>query len=160
MPAHLPNDYTVKEIKEIWGVRCTPSPPRPNSIILRTCLPPLTLARGKHANLSKMSPLERGKTLVKTSTEYIVFGDFVCLEPYVFATTAYWVPLATIVKDVTRTKAELEIEIFEGNLARWPRCARTRWRNSRRRSSSRRWTSGWPGRLLRSLYTSSKKRSL
>ena len=47
----------------------------------------MTLARGKHANLSKMSPLERGKTLVKTSTEYIVFGDFVCLEPYVFATT-------------------------------------------------------------------------
>ena len=55
----------------------------------------MTLARGKHANLSKMSPLERGKTLVKTSTEYIVFGDFVCLEPYVFAMTAYWVPLAT-----------------------------------------------------------------
>ena len=34
-----------------------------------------------------------------------------------FATTAYWVMLATMVKDVTRRKAELEIEIFEGNLA-------------------------------------------
>ena len=48
-----------------------------------------------------------------------MLGDFVCLEPYVVATTAYWVPLATMIKDVTRKKAEGEIviEIFEGNLA-------------------------------------------
>ena len=50
-------------------------------------------------------------------SEYIVFGDFVCQSPYVYATTAYWVPLSKLIKDVTKAKAVVEIEIFEGNLA-------------------------------------------
>ena len=59
-----------------------------------------------------MSPLGRGKTLVETSSEYVVFGDFVRLEPYVFATMAYWVPLTTMIEDVKRKKAEDYIDIF------------------------------------------------
>ena len=35
--------------------------------------------------------------------------------------TAYWVPLSKLIKDVTRAKAVVEIEIFEGNLASAPR---------------------------------------
>jgi hypothetical protein len=46
-----------------------------------------------------------------------VFGDFVSHSPYVYAMTAYWVPLSKLIKDVTRAKAVDEIEIFEGNLA-------------------------------------------
>ena len=36
--------------------------------------------------------------------------------PYFFNTTAYWVTLSKMVKDVKKQKAEAEIEIFEGNL--------------------------------------------
>ena len=36
--------------------------------------------------------------------------------PYSFNTTAYWVTLSKMVKDVKRQKTEAEIEIFEGNL--------------------------------------------
>ena len=46
-----------------------------------------------------------------------MLGDFVCQSPYVYCMTAYWVPLSKLIKDVTRTKAVVEIEIFEGNLA-------------------------------------------
>ena len=47
-----------------------------------------------------------------------MFGDFVShSSPYVYAMTAYWVPLSKLIKDVTRAKAVVEIEIFEGNLA-------------------------------------------
>jgi len=49
--------------------------------------------------------------------QYIVFGDFVSHSPYVYAMTAYWVPLSKLIKDVTRATAVVEIEIFEGNLA-------------------------------------------
>ena len=38
-------------------------------------------------------------------------------SPYVYAMTAYWVPLSKLINDVTRAKAVVEIEIFEGNLA-------------------------------------------
>ena len=77
----------------------------------------MPLACGRHANLSKMGPQARGDKLGKVCSEYIVFGDFVCHMPYVFATTAYWVPLSKLIKDVTRARAVDEIEIFEGNLA-------------------------------------------
>ena len=37
--------------------------------------------------------------------------------PYTFATSAYWVPLSKLVKNMTRATAAAEIEIFEGNMA-------------------------------------------
>ena len=64
-----------------------------------------------------MGPRARGETIGKVRSEYIVFGDFVSHSPYVYAMTAYWVPLSKLLKDVTRAKAVNEIEIFEGNLA-------------------------------------------
>ena len=77
----------------------------------------MPLARGRYTNLSKMSPRERGTTLGKFSSEYIVYGDFECQAPYTFATSAYWVPLSKLIKNVTRATALDEIEIFEANLA-------------------------------------------
>ena len=78
---------------------------------------PLPLARGRHTNLSKMSPQERGASLDKCCSEYMVYGNFLCESPYILATSAYWVPLSKLVKNVTRAKAVEEIEIFEGNMA-------------------------------------------
>ena len=63
-----------------------------------------------------MSPKKRGAELDKYSCEYIVYGDFERHAPYSFNTTAYWVTLSKMVKDVKRQKTEAEIEIFEGNL--------------------------------------------
>ena len=77
----------------------------------------MPLARGRYTNLSKMSPMERGTTLDKFLSEYIVYGDFECKAPYTFATSAYWVPLSKLIKNVTRARAEKEIEVFEGNMA-------------------------------------------
>ena len=78
----------------------------------------MPLARGRYTNLSKMSPMERGTTLNgKFRSEYIVYGDFECTAPYTFATSAYWVPLSKLIKNVTRARAEKEIEVFEGNMA-------------------------------------------
>ena len=73
-------------------------------------------ACGRHTNLCKMGPQARGEMLGKVRSEYIVFGDFVSQSPYVYCMTAYWVPLSKLIKDVTRAKAVVEIEIFEGNL--------------------------------------------
>ena len=87
------------------------------NISLPRAYPPLPLARGRHTNLSKMTPKERGTTLGKFRSEYIVYGDFECQAPYTFAISAYWVPLSKLVKNVTRAKAVEEIEIFEGNMA-------------------------------------------
>ena len=70
--------------------------------------------RGRYTNLSKMSPVERGSTLKHFRSEYLVYGDFVRQEPYTFATSAYWVPLSKLIKNVTRATATAEIEIFEG----------------------------------------------
>ena len=86
------------------------------NISLPRAYPPLPLARGRHIFLSKMTPKERGTTLGKFRSEYIVYGDFECQEPYILATSAYWVPLSKLVKNVTRAKAVAEIEIFEGNM--------------------------------------------
>ena len=47
-----------------------------------------------------MTPKERGTTLGKFRSEYIVYGDFLCEEPYVLATTALD-----------------EVKIFEANMA-------------------------------------------
>ena len=88
-------------------------------------------ACGRHANLTKMGPRARGETLGKVRSEYMVFGDFVSHSPYVYAMTAYWVPLSKLIKDVTRATAVVEIEIFG---ATWPSSARTRWRGSHRRT--------------------------
>ena len=63
-----------------------------------------------------MNPQERGTSLDKFRFEYIVYGDFLCKSPYILATSAFWVPLSKLVKNVTRAKAEVEIEIFEGNM--------------------------------------------
>ena len=65
-----------------------------------------------------MSPMERGTTLDKFLSEYIVYGDFECKAPYTFATSAYWVPLSKLIKNVKRATAERvrEIEVFEGNV--------------------------------------------
>ena len=76
----------------------------------------MPLARGRYTNLSKMSPMERGTTLDKFLSEYIVYGDFECKAPYTFATSAYWVPLSKLIKNLTRATAEKEIEVFEGNV--------------------------------------------
>ena len=48
------------------------------NISLPRAYPPLPLARGRHTNLSKMTPKERGTTLGKFRSEYIVYGDFEC----------------------------------------------------------------------------------
>ena len=64
-----------------------------------------------------MNPQERGTSLDKFRFEYIVYGDFMCKSPYILATSAFWVPLSKLVKNVTRAKAVEEIEIFEGNMA-------------------------------------------
>ena len=77
----------------------------------------MPLARGRYTNLSKMSPMERGTTLDNFRSEYIVYGDFECKAPYTFATSAYWVPLSKLIKNVTRARTAAEIEIFEGNMA-------------------------------------------
>ena len=71
----------------------------------------MPLARGRQANLSKMTPKERGTTLGKFRSEYIVYGDFLCEEPYVLATSAYWVPLSKLIKNVTRATALDEVEL-------------------------------------------------
>jgi len=71
----------------------------------------------RHTNLSKMTPKERGTTLGTFRSEYIVYGDFECQEPYILATSAYWVPLSKLTKNVTRATALDEIEIFEANMA-------------------------------------------
>ena len=63
-----------------------------------------------------MSPKKRGTTLDKFRSEYIVYGDFECKAPYTFATSAYWVPLSKLIKNLTRATAEKEIEVFEGNV--------------------------------------------
>ena len=63
-----------------------------------------------------MNPQERGNSLDKFRFEYIVYGNFLCKSPYILATSAYWVPLSKLVKNVTRAKAVEEIEIFEGNM--------------------------------------------
>ena len=63
-----------------------------------------------------MSPKRRGAELDTYHCEYIVYGDFERHEPYSFNTTAYWVTLSKMVKDVKKKKTEAEIEIFEGNL--------------------------------------------
>ena len=65
-----------------------------------------------------MSPKKRGTTLHKFRSEYIVYGDFECKAPYTLATSAYWVPLSNLVKNVKRATAERvrEIEVFEGNV--------------------------------------------
>ena len=110
----LPNQYKVKKVKEIWGVRCAPIEPKPPPAPLFHRLP---LARGRYTNLSKMSPMERGTTLDKFLSEYIVYGDFECKAPYTFATSAYWVPLSKLIKNVTRARAMEDIEIFEGKMA-------------------------------------------
>ena len=39
-----------------------------------------------------------------------------CNAPYTFTTSAFWVPLSKLIKNVTRTRAMDEIEIFEGNM--------------------------------------------
>ena len=72
----------------------------------------MPLARGRHTNLSKMTPKERGTTLGKFRSEYIVYGDFLCEEPYVLATSA------KLIKNVTRATALDEIEIFEANMVK------------------------------------------
>ena len=87
------------------------------NISLPRAYPPLPLARGRHTNLSKMTPKERGTTLGKFRSEYIVYGDFECQEQYILATSAYWVPLSKLTKNVTRATALDEIEIFEANMA-------------------------------------------
>ena len=76
----------------------------------------MPLARGRYTNLSKMNPQERGNSLDKFRFEYIVYGNFLCKSPYILATSAYWVPLSKLVKNVTRAKAVAEIEKFEGNM--------------------------------------------
>ena len=63
-----------------------------------------------------MNPKERGTSLDKFHSEYIVYGDFECKAPYTFATSAYWVPLSKLIKNLTRATAEKEIEVFEGNV--------------------------------------------
>ena len=109
----VPSQYQVKEIKEIWGVRYAPNAAEPPSRPYSPC--PLRL-RQAHQYLTKMGPRARGETLGKVRSEYMVFGDFVSHSPYVYAMTAYWVPLSKLIKDVTRATAVVEIEIF-GNLA-------------------------------------------
>ena len=76
----------------------------------------MPLARGRHTNLSKMNPKERGTSLDKFHSEYLVYGDFVCNAPYTFTTSAFWVPLSKLIKNVKRATAEREIEGFEGNV--------------------------------------------
>ena len=63
-----------------------------------------------------MKPKERGTSLDKFHSEYIVYGDFVCNAPYTFTTSAFWVPLSKLIKNVKRATAEREIEVFEGNV--------------------------------------------
>ena len=77
----------------------------------------MPLARGRHTNLSKMNPQERGTSLDKFRFEYIVYGNFLCKSPYILATSAFWVPLSKLIKNVTRATALDEIEIFEANMA-------------------------------------------
>ena len=114
----LPNQYEVKKVKEIWGVRYAPLAPFEPKPASHVPCPPLPLARGRYTNLSKMSPMERGTTLNgKFRSEYIVYGDFECKVPYTFATSAYWVPLSKLIKNVTRASAMEDIQIFEGNMA-------------------------------------------
>ena len=54
--------------------------PRLTNVSLPRAYPPLPLARGRQANLSKMTPKERGTTLGKFRSENIVYGDFLCEE--------------------------------------------------------------------------------
>ena len=63
-----------------------------------------------------MNPQERGKSLDKFRFEYIVYGNFLCKAPYILTTSAYWVPLSKMVKNVGRAKAVQQIEKFEGNM--------------------------------------------
>ena len=80
----------------------------------------MPLARGRYTNLSKMSPKKRGTTLDKFRSEYVVYGDFEVKAPYTLATSAYWVPLSKLIKNVKRATAEREIEVtrslIEGNM--------------------------------------------
>ena len=111
----LPNAYKVKLIREIWGVRCTAARNVDESAS-HAPHSPLHTPCGRYVNLGKMSPKRRGAELDTYHCEYIVYGDFERDAPYSFNTTAYWVTLSKMVKDVKRQKTEAEIEIFEGNL--------------------------------------------
>ena len=94
----LPNEYKVKLIREIWGVRCAGTRDMDSS--------PLThlthrssLACGRHVNLGfgRMIPKKRSAPLRKYCSEYIVYGDFERRAPYSCNTTAYWVTLSNMV---------------------------------------------------------------
>ena len=100
-----------------------------------------------------MGPRARGETIGKVRSEYIVFGDFVSHSPYVYAMTAYWVPLSKLINDVTRAKAVVEIEIFEGNLAqlREIEMAELSSRRTRRRATPAPHTSVGAGEVLLAL---------
>ena len=73
-------------------------------------------ARQVHQPQRKMKgPKERGTSLDKFHSEYIVYGDFVCNAPYTFTTSAFWVPLSKLIKNVKRATAEREIEELRAN---------------------------------------------
>ena len=46
-----------------------------------------------------------------------MYGSSRKKSPYTFATSAYWVPLSKLIKNMTRATALDEVEIFEANMA-------------------------------------------
>ena len=70
------------------------------------------------ANLTKMGPRARGETLGKVRSEYMVFGDFVSHSPYVYAMTAYWVPLSKLHDQVVRPQEGHRVRLSRGGRRR------------------------------------------
>ena len=85
-------------------------------------VPALQIARDRlpcacrYANISKMSAEERANQLPKFVSEYLVRGKiFRSKNDKEGVVTSYWVPYATLLRDVEGV--DESIEIFEGNMA-------------------------------------------
>ena len=110
----VPSQYQVKEIKEIWGVRYAPNAAEPPSCPYSPCPLRLRQARQSHQDGAAGAGRDHQQGALRV---HCVRRLCEPLAVYVYATTAYWVPLSKLIKDVTKAKAVVEIEIFEGNLA-------------------------------------------
>ena len=110
----VPSQYQVKEIKEIWGVRYAPNAAEPPSRPYSPCPLRLRQARQSHQDGAAGAGRDHRQGALR------VHGVRRLCEPLAVRLRhdgLLGVPLSKLIKDVTRAKAVVEIEIFEGNLA-------------------------------------------
>ena len=110
----VPSQYQVKEIKEIWGVRYAPNAAEPPSRPYSPCPLRLRQARQSHQDGAAGAGRDHRQGALRV---HCVRRLCEPLAVRVRHDGLYWVPLSKLINDVTRAKAVVEIEIFEGNLA-------------------------------------------